>query len=374
MKIAINSIPTLSQLTGIGNCIYSLIKEFNRLRDDIDYTYYYGSLEGFKKELRVYSPDSKVMIDSVKGVARKIPLLPLISKGLNSFMSGLHLGKFDVYFEPNFIPLKIRAKRVVTSVYDFSFHHHPEWHPKDRSAYFKDKFHKGIKRSDAIITNSNFIKDEALSILDFDESQVKVIPLGYDSIFNDAKDAKISIDIPEDYILFVGSLEPRKNLVRLLKAYRQLPAQTRKEYKLLIAGFKGWNNSEIVSLFDEMKDDVKYLGFVDNETLAHLYKNAACFIYPSLYEGFGLPPLEAMACGCPVIVSDVASLPEVCADAAQYIDPLDLDDISDGLNRVLLDAELRQSMSTKGLTNAKRFSWEKSALMYLDVFNEVLNT
>jgi glycosyltransferase involved in cell wall biosynthesis len=122
-----------------------------------------------------------------------------------------------------------------------------------------------------------------------------------------------------------------------------------------------------------LKGAVNYLGFVNNEELAGLYRKASCFVYPSLYEGFGLPPLEAMACGCPVVVSNVTSLPEVCGDAGFYVNPLDVESIAAGIEKVLRDGELRQSMIEKGLERAKLFSWEKAAKEHLKVFEELVN-
>jgi glycosyltransferase involved in cell wall biosynthesis len=132
---------------------------------------------------------------------------------------------------------------------------------------------------------------------------------------------KAQYRLPENFILFVGSIEPRKNLKRLLQAYTDMDDKIRKEFKLVLIGFKGWENEEIMRLIHKLKSDIFYLGYLPEEELGKLYNLARLSIYPSLYEGFGLPPLEAMACGCPIIVSHTASLPEVCGDAAFYADP-----------------------------------------------------
>jgi glycosyltransferase involved in cell wall biosynthesis len=180
--------------------------------------------------------------------------------------------------------------------------------------------------------------------------------------------------LPEHFIFFTGSLEPRKNLKNLIQAYSGLDKRIRKDIKLVLAGFKGWQNKEIMALLRKVKSDVFYLGYVSDAALRDLYNLATLFVYPSFYEGFGLPPLEAMACGCPVVVSNAASLPEVCGGAAYYVDPYNIESIAEGIHKVLTDEALRQSLIEKGLERAKLFSWEKSAKKHIEVFDEVLSS
>jgi glycosyltransferase involved in cell wall biosynthesis len=224
------------------------------------------------------------------------------------------------------------------------------------------------------------VKEEAKQFLEIDENRIKVIFMGYDKIIfkQNHKEEIISFrkfkKLPEHFILFVGSIEPRKNLISLLKAYLLLPEYIKRDFKLLLVGLKGWKNVEILELLNKLKGNAEYLGFVDNEELAGLYRKASCFVYPSLYEGFGLPPLEAMACGCPVVTSDVASLPEVCGDAAYYINPYNVESIAEGIHKVLTDRNLRQNLIERGLERSKLFSWEKSAREHIKVFEEVSNS
>ena len=369
MEIITNTTPLLSPRTGVGNYIYSLLKEF--VRQGPEHVYYY-SYSGYARKT-LHSRGDNGLFHPAKEAVRRIPFLFSLARSLRNGLSRLQsLRKFDIYFEPNLIPLDIKAERTVTTIHDFSVHLHPEWHRKENVEYFSGNFFKRIGRSDVIVTDSRYIAGEALEIL---EGNPKIVPihLGYDSrIFRSVPGGEAKAESARSYILFVGSIEPRKNLVGLLKAYSLLPAATRKEYRLVLAGFSGWKNEQVFRLLDRLKSDVEYKGFVDDETLAGLYRNAACFAYPSFYEGFGLPPLEAMACGCPVVVSKVASLPEVCGDAAHYVDPHDVEGIAEGLNRVLTDSALRQSLMQKGFERARLFSWEKSAREYLKVFEEVL--
>jgi glycosyltransferase involved in cell wall biosynthesis len=371
MKIVINTIPLFSPLTGIGNYIFNLSTQLRNLRPDYDYFYYYGY---YSRKLRLNGEGNNLFYRT-KEIVKKIPVASSVTRKLKNSLAHLQLRRYDIYFEPNFIPLDIRARKVVTTVHDFSFYHHPEWHPRDRIEYFSDNFFKRIDKSDVIITISEYVRKEAIEILKGYGGKIISIPLGYDqALFNIQNEIKIEHQLPERFVLFVGSVEPRKNLRRLLEAYMQLPDRVKKDYKLLIAGFKGWKNKDIMELLKRAEGCVEYLGYVSNEMLADLYRSASCFVYPSLYEGFGLPPLEAMACGCPVVVSNVASLPEVCGDAAYYVDPYSVESIAEGMYKVLTDDTLRQNLIKKGLERAKLFSWEKSAREHLKVFEEVLNS
>jgi glycosyltransferase involved in cell wall biosynthesis len=178
-------------------------------------------------------------------------------------------------------------------------------------------------------------------------------------------------NLPEKFILFVGSIEPRKNLERLLTAYLQLPEAIKREYKLVLSGFAGWKNSSIMALIQKAQEHVVFLGYISVRDLALLYNAATIFAYPSLYEGFGLPPIEAMACGTPVLVSNVASLPEVCGEAALYCDPLDVEQISGQMQKLLRDTQLQKSLVTRGHARIQDYSWENSASALKQLFKDV---
>ena len=174
-------------------------------------------------------------------------------------------------------------------------------------------------------------------------------------------------------MLFVGNIEPRKNLTRLVEAYALLLRRSHYRGPLILAGGQGWRNSEIFRCVEELELEkhVKFLGYVPDDVMPALMSGAEIFIYPSLYEGFGLPPLEAMACGTPVITSNVSSLPEVVGDAALMVDPHDVVALADAMHRVLTDRELREEMRRRGLERANEFSWEETARQTLRVYEEV---
>ncbi|NPA32592.1 MAG: glycosyltransferase family 4 protein, partial [Aquificae bacterium] len=269
---------------------------------------------------------------------------------------------FDVYFEPNFVPLGIRAKKLVVTVHDLSFLLFPQWHPEDRVRYITEGFFERTLHADRIITPSNYVKKEIEEMFPSLEGRVSAVHLGVDKELFNPYGSLPSLKTPENFILFVGSIEPRKNLKNLLKAYNILPEQLKREFPLLLAGFDGWKNEEILELIRRSERYIKYIGYVNDEVLAELYRRASVFIYPSYYEGFGLPPIEAMACGAPVIVTNRASLPEVCGEGALYIqNPDDPEEIAHILEKTLLDESLRKELRQKGLKRAELFDWEKTA-------------
>lgn len=373
MKIAIDTIPLLSPLTGVGNYTYQISKMLKTIDHVNSYEYYYGY---YSKRLFTYDDRATSAFFRVKEVIKKVPVAGPVARQMKSVIAAITGKEFDVYFEPNFIPLDIKAGKIVVTVPDFSFKVHPEWHPKDRIEYFEGNFWQKIGTADSIIFISDYIRDCAVNEYGFPQRNLKTIYLGFDKdIFRSYENEELQLirkkyRLPENFIFSVGSIEPRKNLKNLIHAYIGLDKTVRREFKIVLAGFKGWNNKEIMELLEKVKDDVIYLGYVPDSDLGKLYNVATLFVYPSLYEGFGLPPLEAMACGCPAVVSNVTSLPEVCGDAACYVDPFDVESITDGIHRVVTDETLRRSLIAKGFERAKLFSWERSARAHLKVFEE----
>jgi len=369
LKVAVDSLSLLSPLTGIGRYCYEISKELKK--SDLDTTFYYGY---FSKNL--IEPADKKSVKSLKSVVASSPWLKKSAREMLFFFTKFSNRHFDIYWQPNFIPNpNIKAKKVVTTVHDFSFFLHKEFIPKERIKYFEKYFLKNINLSDAIITGSNFTKQEILERLNFKSEDVHVIYHGVDhSVFKLYSNPKTDFKLPKKFILSVGSIEPRKNLLGLLKAYLSLDNSIKKEYKLVLAGFKGWENSEIVSIIKQNSQDIFYLGYLSNEELAKVYNLSSCFVFPSFYEGFGLPILEAMACGAPVICSNSSSMPEVGGDAALYCNPKDIDDIAKKIEAVLSSAKLQQEMAEKGLNRAKKFSWEKSAHKHIQIFNKVIKS
>lgn len=373
MKIAVNSIPLLGPKTGVGNYIWNICRILEDVPDGPEFFYYYGH---FSRQL-MSARSEHSFIRKLKNAARHISLVKAFYRRVRNIRARIQASQFDIYFEPNFIPLDLKYKRLAVTVHDFSFHLHPKWHPAERVEYFSNRFWKNIKRADAIIAVSNFIRNQAVDEFGFDSEKVHVIPNGLDqSLFHplqphDHASERQRLNLPERYVLFVGSIEPRKNLLNLLDAYARLPQSLQNNTPLVLAGFSGWENTNIMRRLERLQGNVRYLGFVHDSDLAAIYSLAELFVYPSFYEGFGLPPLEAMACGCPVLVANASSLPEVCSDAAFYTSPDNVEEMASAMQNVLENTSLSQELRVKGLARASSFSWKASALGHLEVFKSL---
>jgi len=276
-------------------------------------------------------------------------------------------------------PTRLDCK-LVTAIHDLSFEHLPEtfrWHEAPRMRF---AIRRTARRSDHIVTCSEYSRDDILRTYRLPESRVTTIPLAAPSFIRRETNAerlaavRRSCDLPDDFILGVGSIQPRKNLERLIAAYAML-AKRSDIPPLVLAGKMAWlyGSSVDAAANHGVADRVTFTGFVPDEDLGALYSAASVFVYPSFFEGFGLPPLEAMQCGTPVITGDRTSLPEVVGDAGVMVDPYDVTAIANAIERLLMDDTLRADLSQRGIERAKTFSWEKAARATLDVFERVMN-
>lgn len=266
------------------------------------------------------------------------------------------------------------------TVYDISFLHYPEHHTEANRIHCLKGTLEGARRADCIIAISEHTKKDLIDHLNAPDDKIVVTPLAARREFHPRPETEVrayvskhwGLDTP--YLLSVGTLEPRKNIRCLINAFCSLPEEISDNYQLAIAGGKGWLSSDIHQSVVEMgaESKVRFLGYVPEPDLPWLYCGATCFVYPSLYEGFGLPPLEAMASGIPVITSNTSSLPEVVGDAGLLVDPRSQEGLRSAIIKVLSAADLRREMSENGLKRAARFSWEKTALETLKVYERVL--
>ncbi len=235
------------------------------------------------------------------------------------------------------------------------------------------------RQVDHIIAVSESTKRDLIRLLGVPEDRVSVIYEAAHPLFSpvtntDALDrTRARYQLTSPFMLFVGTLEPRKNLPTLLRAFRGLRDKYKSPASLVIVGNRGWLADEVDRTIAELNlgDAVRFLGGIPNDELVYLYNAATAFVFPSFYEGFGLPPLEAMACGTPVITSNVSSLPEVVGDAAMLINPEDVDALTVAMARVLSDEKIQREMRDKGLKRAQAFSWERAASETLAVYRQV---
>lgn len=282
----------------------------------------------------------------------------------------LHL---DVMHYPSFPPpyLQPFGPRIVMTLHDAGPWRYAQALTAHGRLYFRTLLARGTRRSVRVITVSEHAKSEIVHFLGGRYlSKISVIPEAARPEFaipcSDAfkEEVRTRFELPDGYLFTVSTVEPRKNLVTLLDAYARLKQRSGSTCPpLVIVGRKGWNNDDILGYMSELEGSVRFPGFVSDEELIALYQMATCLIFPSLYEGFGLPVVEAMMAGCPVITSTTSSLPEVAGDAALLVDPLNADELVAAMQRVLQDENLRSEMSQKGRSWSAHFSWKETARM-----------
>src|SRR5215813_7359584 len=289
------------------------------------------------------------------------------------------LGDVDIIHSPFFNAPRRHQRGLVVTIYDISFLLYPQFHTEGNRLHCFNGTLKAALYADRIIAISHQTKRDLMHYFSVPEDRIRVVYLAprhfcYPERHHDVlKNTLDRLGIYHNFILFVGSLEPRKNLKTLLQAYATYIKNHSGRELLVIAGAKGWLHGEIAQLVSALgiERQVKFLGYVQESDLRVLYSATKLFVYPSLYEGFGLPPLEAMACGAPVITSNTSSLPEVVGDAAILIDPNDSGSLYQAMWRVMNDADLRMRMRQHSVEHAREFSWQRAALETLAVYQEL---
>lgn len=282
--------------------------------------------------------------------------------------------KLDLFFSPtHYGPLYTPCPEII-SILDLSYKYFPDLFKKKDLLQLNIWGKYSLKKSAKALTISESSKRDIINEYGISEAKIKVIPVGIKENLTIMERSEFNkkYNVKNPYILYVGTLQPRKNIVRLVEAFSKI-SKTQKELELFIVGRKGWNYDEILNSPKkfEVENKVRFLDSVEDNDLPAFYKNAELFVLPSLYEGFGLPILEAMKYGCPVVTSDISSLPEAGGDAAIYFDPENVEDIMQKIVNVLNDKDLKSRMIRRGHEQIKKFSWEKSAREVLSVFEEV---
>jgi len=284
----------------------------------------------------------------------------------------------DLLHTSDFIPPACGYRRSVITVHDLNFLYYPQFLTAESHRYYNQQIEWAVRRADHILADSHATKSDLISRLDVPSGKVTVVHLAADPAFRlliEAQAMRVAARYGLDpgYLLFVGTLEPRKNLPGLLQAYRLLLDAGKTSAPLVLVGGKGWLYDEIFERVEQLRlnELVRFLHGVPDVDLPGLYNAASVLAMPSFYEGFGLPALEAMACGTPVVVADRASLPEVVGEAGLLVNPEDPDDVAQALARVLTDESLRARMRELGLARAAHFTWERAAQATLAVYRKV---
>ncbi|MCD6272880.1 MAG: glycosyltransferase family 4 protein [Deltaproteobacteria bacterium] len=281
---------------------------------------------------------------------------------------------FNIYHETAYTPAKLTSIPTVYSIYDLSLRRYSETHPRERVWFFEYFIKTRLKYARHILTISEFIKQEIIDEFKVSPSMVTAVPLAPDPLFglctaDIVKKTKIKYNLPETYLLFVSSLEPRKNIDLLIKALQT--ANT--DIPLVLVGWHGWGDKKWLEKIKQpaLKKRIYITGHLPDDDLKAIYNGAQALVYPSLYEGFGLPIIEAMACGCPVICSDAASMPEVAGDAAILIDPAKSDELAFAIETIVHDTEIKNNLVKKGFKQAAGFTWDSTARKTLEIFKMV---
>lgn len=290
--------------------------------------------------------------------------------------------KPDVFFSPtHYIPQFIpdRVKKVVT-IFDLSFLRFPDMFTKKDLWQLTNWTKFSVKNSDHIITISQCSKEDIVKNYGFKKDKITVAYPGYNKEKFKPKEVKSERNPKESYLIYIGTLQPRKNLIRLMEAFARVVKDV-KNLKLVIVGKttgegkQGWMYEDILKTPAELgiKEKVEFEGYLPADELADLLRGAVAFIQPSLWEGFGIPVVEAMACGVPVIVSNVSSLPEIVGKAGLLVDPYSIDQMEQAIRTIVADKKLQQKYSKEGIERAKDFSWDKMAQEVLKVFEKLSN-
>ncbi len=286
----------------------------------------------------------------------------------------------DVYFSPFHYAPRRHHRRLVCVFHDVAWQVHPEFSTEANTRLCTENFERARRVADRIITVSQHARSEMIARMGVPEAMVEAIPLAASPVFRPLRRTRLprrlrrAFGSPAQWILFVGTIEPRKNLVTLVQAFELLVRRGHRDLKLMIAGGEGWKSTPLYERIDAsgLRDRIHFAGHADDRELLRLYNTATVVACPSIYEGFGLPLIEAMSCGTPVVATRVASFPEVAGDAALFVeDPLDVEALAGRLAELLDDSDLRAAMGRRGLAQAARFSWERCARETLRVIEEV---
>ena len=384
MKLAFNATPLLSPLTGIGQYTYHLARGLQADPTLQMHFFYAGAWRQDVQEAgQVMQGQTNWRTTLRSTIKKSIPDAARYNLSRywrqRSFSQGCAQKKVDLYHEPNFLAYRCDAPSVIT-VHDLSWIHYAQTHPKERVAEMNRFFQSGLERASMILTDSEFVKQDVMDLFGTPADRIKSIPLGAEAVFHPRSEQETAMVLHEQgllhgrYLLAVGTLEPRKNLGMALEAYRSLPIAIREHYPLVLVGMKGWLTSTLEQQMAPLvaAGHIRVLGYLQREDLAAVISGALCLIYPSLYEGFGLPPLEAMSSAVPVISSNVSSLPEVVGDCGVLIDPSDAAALAQAMTQMVDDLDFRNMLAEKSLERSRLFSWERCVTQTAAAYHQVL--
>ena len=382
MHVGIDYTAAAWQGAGIGRYTRELIRAIVAQGAAHRYTLFYAA--GGLDPDSPYVADLRQLCDADANL-RRVPI-PLSPRRLTQLWQRLRVpvpvelftGRIDLLHAPDFVVPPTRARTLVT-IHDLSFLVHPECAEPSMVRYLTDAVPRGLRRANVILADSQATRRDLVRLLTIDPARIDLIYPGVGSRFcpmeaEATEPVRRRLGLPDRFVLSVSTLEPRKNLVRLLEAFAQVVQTDFSNLHLLIAGRRGWLYEDIFAAIDrlQLRERVRLLDYVHDKDLPALYNLAAAFVYPSIYEGFGIPPIEALACGTPTVTADNSSLPEVVADAAVLVSAEDVGSIASGIVRVVSDEVLRARLRAAGPAQARKFTWEQAAKRVLACYQRAV--
>lgn len=396
LNVFLNTFPLTVSKTGIGYCVHNLFQQLQNYPEiSIIPTHQFeedalGQSRGASMSEKVLNFLKKTLKNHypTKLMARLIKIYEGSRKNINprKIYEALRSGKPCIYHETSHMFLEdfedfIGKIKIVSDIHDLSFLLYPQWHTQQLVAE-TGKAIKRIIQSDIIITKSQFIKNEVVKNLNFDPNKIKVVPNAagadyYPLAPDDLKTARrqlIPIIGEKPFILYVGTVEPRKNINLLLDAFKTIKNET--DANVVIAGRFGWQYTAILEHPQKIgiEDRVIFLQYVSQTMLLNLYNTCEFMVYPSLYEGFGMPPLEAMHCGATVVVSNASSIPEVVGEAGLYFSPNSAEELAEQIKTIVHNPEIKADFKKRAVARAGMFSWQQSAQKTVEIYKNIIST
>jgi len=376
MRVLLNTKLLMScNKAGIGSYVFNLYKELLKAGIDVVPTM---SKESFSLVSSIGSASSRLRATLGRYYP---PFIRRVSDAVYRYLyqKDTRVSAYDIYHETNLELMPAIHVKSVCNIYDLSFLHFPEFFLEGFAERAGTIVSANAAAAERIIVNTHFIKEEVRDMLKVPDVKIDVIPLAASDFYCEGRDSSVRPETvkkytDKDYILYVGTVEPRKNLKTLIRAYKDLKAKC--DVALVIAGGLGWLYDDVVAYPGKLglREDVIFTNYIDDGTLRSLYDHASVFVYPSFYEGFGIPPLEAMTCGVPAVISDIPSLREVAGDASLFFRPADHEELAHEVGRLLSSESLRTEMKQRGLQKAKEYSWRRVAAETIRTYEKALSS
>jgi glycosyltransferase involved in cell wall biosynthesis len=366
MKIAIDIRSISDTKAGYNRFVSELIRAMKKIEPENTYIYYINKKVSSLNTLNLRKAWGRLDSHPISDIWEQIKL-PI----------ELYKERIDVYHGTiGRLPKFRKHTKYITTIHDLNPLKFSDSNTHTYNWYMSILLRQAVNTANKVIAISNTIKNDIIELLHIPEQKIQVIYEGVNKYWrpvNSTKwsDIKKKYGISTSYILAVGNLEPKKNFPRLASAFSALKDRKKIKEQLVIVGPEGWRAKSIINSAHEIDNKIIFTGYVSNYELRILYNQAKLFVFPSLYEGFGLPILEAMACGAPVVASNTTAIPEIAGNAALYFDPLNIEEMSYVIEKVICNEELRKELIKKGFDRVKKFSWEKTAKETLELYKEV---